>query len=64
MNFRVPNDALTLNTPLDGLTLYQWGSKTAKDYFCPNCGILGFRRPSLPTKEEQERGIQPFEAGQ
>ncbi len=28
------------------------GSKTAKDFFCPTCGILPFRRPSDPTYNE------------
>jgi hypothetical protein len=32
-------------TPIEELSLYQWHTKTAKDYFCPNCGILPFRRP-------------------
>lgn len=50
--FRVPNEALRLMTPLEDMTLYQWGSKTAKDYFCPHCGILPFRRPSVPTIKE------------
>lgn len=40
--------AAALTVPLDGLkilrgavclTLYQWGSKTAKHYFCKTCGI-------------------------
>lgn len=39
---------------------YQWGSFTAKDYFCPTCGILPFRRPSRPTKGELARGVRPF----
>ncbi len=43
--YRVPEDALQLDTPLAALTLYEWGSHTAKDYFCPTCGILPFRRP-------------------
>ncbi len=57
---RVPEDAVRLLTPLEGLTLYRWGSLTAADYFCPDCGILPFRRPSYPTEEEMARGIAPF----
>jgi hypothetical protein len=34
-----------LLTRLDELSLYQWHTKTAKDYFCAACGILPFRRP-------------------
>jgi hypothetical protein len=40
--------------------LYQWGSRTAKDYFCHVCGILPFRRPSDPTPQEVSEGIKPF----
>ena len=57
---RVPEDALRLETPLDALTLYRWGSFTAEDYFCPGCGILPFRRPSYTTEAEMARGIEPF----
>jgi hypothetical protein len=47
---RVAPNELRLLTPLDGLSLYQWHTMTAKDYFCPTCGILPFRRPR--TKED------------
>ncbi|MGX9351046.1 GFA family protein [Shimia sp. W99] len=59
--YRVPDAALTLLTPLSELSLYEWGSRTAKDYFCPRCGILPFRRPSAPTRQEQAEGVQPFD---
>lgn len=42
---RVPDSALRILTPLREATLYQWHTRTAKDYFCPVCGILPFRRP-------------------
>ena len=58
--FRVPNDALHLITPLDQMTLYKWGSETAEDYFCPNCGILPFRRPSVPTVKELNTDSKMF----
>lgn len=32
LNFRVPKENLHLLTPWDELTLYQWGSYTAKDF--------------------------------
>lgn len=51
--FRVAEDALKLLTPLDDLALYEWGTGTAKDYFCKTCGILPFRRPRTITPEEQ-----------
>jgi len=32
-------------TPMSELSVYEWNTKIAKDYFCPVCGILPFRRP-------------------
>jgi hypothetical protein len=61
LNFRVPKEALRLSTPWEALSLYQWGTKTAKDYFCPVCGILPFRRPSDPTPHELNEGVEPFD---
>ncbi len=51
--FRVAEDALKLMTSLDDLALYQWGTGSAKDYFCKTCGILPFRRPRAISAEEQ-----------
>jgi len=42
---RVDETSFRLLSPLGDLTLYQWHTKTAKDYFCPTCGIQPFRRP-------------------
>ena len=61
LNFRVPEESLVLHTPWSDLQSYQWGSFTAKDYFCATCGILAFRRPSDPTPQELENGVQPFD---
>lgn len=61
LNHRVPKGSLRLLTPWDELVVYQWGSRTAKDYFCPTCGILPFRRPSDPTPEELRQGVQLFD---
>ena len=58
---RVPSEDVRMLTPLSELALYQWGSFTAKDYFCPTCGILPFRRSSQPTDEEVAHGIEPFD---
>lgn len=60
LNFRVEEADFHLETPLAELTVYRWGSLTAKDYFCPTCGILPFRRPGAPTPEELSRGVRPF----
>lgn len=61
LNVRVPKEKLRLLTPWEELSLYQWGSRTAKDYFCPVCGILPFRRPSDPTQQELREGVVPFD---
>jgi hypothetical protein len=61
LNFRVDETDFLLKTPLGELSLYQWGSFMAKDYFCPICGVLPFRRPSHPTPAECLRGVAPFE---
>ena len=45
LNFRVENDDLRAITQIEDMTLYQWNKKIAKDYFCPTCGILPYRRP-------------------
>jgi hypothetical protein len=58
---RVPWAALRLLTPWEDLTVYEWGSKTARDYFCPACGVLPFRKPSAPGARELAQGMQVFE---
>lgn len=42
---RVDDDHFRAVTPLEDASLYQWHTDTAKDYFCPVCGILPYRRP-------------------
>ena len=61
LNHRVPKENIRLLTSWSDLVLYQWGSRTAKDYFCPACGILPFRRPSDPTPQEVREGVPPFD---
>jgi hypothetical protein len=56
LNFRVSADDIRFLTPLSELTLYQWGTFTARDYFCPVCGILPFRQPRHATADELARG--------
>lgn len=58
---RIPKEKLRFLTPLEDLTIYQWGTRTARDYFCKFCGILPFRRPSDPTPEELSEGMIPFD---
>ena len=45
LNYRVEGSQIRVLTKLENMTLYQWHTMTAKDYFCPTCGILPFRRP-------------------
>jgi hypothetical protein len=48
---RVDDADMRVLTPLDDLTLYQWHTRTAKDYFCPTCGIQPFRRPRTAPEQ-------------
>ena len=57
---RVDADRLRLLTPIEELTLYQWHTRTAEDYFCPVCGILPFRRPRHRTSQEMATGAPEF----
>ena len=57
---RVPASALRLLTPLEDLRVYEWHTRTARDYFCPTCGIMPFRIPSAPTAQETTEGKLPF----
>lgn len=59
--FRVGLQALRLQTPLEALSVYRWGTRTGADYFCPTCGILPFRKPSQPSPEEKAAGVMPFD---
>ena len=45
LNFRVAPDDFRLLTPLEELSVYMFHTRTARDYFCPVCGIQPFRRP-------------------
>lgn len=48
---RVADGDLRLLTPLGELSVYQWHTKIAKDYFCPRCGIQPFRRPRTAPEQ-------------
>ncbi|WP_353496316.1 GFA family protein [Vibrio sp. CB1-14] len=60
LNFRVPTDSFRLISSPSNLSQYKWGSRTATDYFCNNCGVMPFRKPSYPTKREIANGMVPF----
>ena len=59
--FRVRRENFRLLTPLEDLAVYRWGTGTARDYFCPTCGILPFRKPSALTALELAAGAEPFD---
>lgn len=42
---RVEEHQLELLSPLEDLSTYKFHTRQATDYFCPDCGILPFRRP-------------------
>ena len=42
---RVAPERLRMLTPIQELTRYTFHTHVARDYFCPTCGILPFRRP-------------------
>lgn len=60
LNHRVTDSDLRVFSSVDELTLYQWHTKKAEDYFCSSCGILPFRRPRGLSSSEQKSGIAPF----
>ena len=47
----VPLDSLRVVRGADRLTLYEWGTKTAKHYFCSVCGIYTHHRRRLDPNE-------------
>lgn len=50
-NVSAPLDSLKVLQGHDHLTLYQWGSHTAKHWFCKSCGIYTHhQRRSDPTE--------------
>jgi hypothetical protein len=48
---RVDEAQFRLLTPIADLALYQFHTRTARDYFCPICGILPFRRPRTAPEQ-------------
>lgn len=32
-------------TPLEDLSVYVWGTRRARHYFCPTCGVAPLRNP-------------------
>ena len=46
-----PLDGLRVVHGAEALTLYEWGRKTAKHYFCRHCGIYTHHRRRLNPNE-------------
>jgi hypothetical protein len=44
-HFVIPKASFTLVSGEDDLTLYQYGSKTARHLFCKHCGVQSFYNP-------------------
>ena len=44
LGHRVEESRFRLLTPLDEACVHQWHTRTARDYFCPTCGVMPFRR--------------------
>lgn len=64
-----PIDGVKIVKGLDNLTLYQWGTKTAKHYFCKTCGIYTHhQRRSNPNEFGVNvailEGINPRQLGE
>lgn len=45
LNHRVPADRFELLAGADELSIYQFGTRAAKHYFCKTCGIHPFSNP-------------------
>jgi hypothetical protein len=65
----VPLDGFNITKGADHLKLYQFNTKTAKHYFCSNCGIYTHhQRRSNPTQYGFNvaclEGVNPFELGE
>jgi hypothetical protein len=53
-----PRDQVVIVKGADNLTLYQWGTGTAKHWFCKTCGIYTHhQRRSNPTQYGINTGI-------
>jgi hypothetical protein len=48
---RVAPEHIRFLTPIEDLLTYTFNTHTARDYFCPTCGILPFRRPRTAPGE-------------
>ena len=64
-----PAGGLTLLSGADNLTLYQFGSHTAKHYFCAPCGIYTHHERRFPEGELGINaacldGVSPFDFAQ
>ena len=47
LNHRVPPEKFELLSGKDALSIYEFGTRTAKHYFCRHCGIHPFSNPRM-----------------
>jgi hypothetical protein len=59
--YRVENDKFQMLSDINLLSIYEWHTKTAQDFFCPQCGIMPFRKPRALTSDELLKGMVPFD---
>ena len=64
----VPLDGIRIIKGAESLKLYQFNTRTAKHYFCSNCGIYTLhQRRSVPTEYGYNigclEGVNPYELG-
>jgi hypothetical protein len=59
LNYRVPRENLRLLTGWESLTLYEWGSRTVKDYFRHADPCIPTYWQSVP--QELRGGAAPFD---
>lgn len=62
----IPADEMKIEADEDALGLYQFGARTAKHYFCKNCGIYPFhetaRKPGhMRVNLGCIEGVEPLE---
>ena len=45
LHWMVDTSQVRMKTPLDQATLYVWGTRQARHWFCPKCGVAVLRNP-------------------
>ncbi len=45
LHWRIEPGQLRMLTPWENLSTYVWGTRRARHYFCPTCGVAPLRNP-------------------